>query len=71
MSQYTAAIPDDGQVRTEIREFFKKFYEVSDSPSDHERYAEQFTKGGKLIMGPNEVNGRDGKLFDSLCSLPG
>ena len=61
MSQYTASTPGDGQVKPEIKSFFEKFYEISDTPSDHENYAEQFTKDGKLIMGPNESNGRDGE----------
>ena len=63
MGQYTASVPSDGQVRPEIKEFFEKFYEASDDPTEHEKYSEQFTKKGKLIMGPNESNGRDGKLF--------
>ena len=62
MSQYTASTPGDGQVRPDIKSFFEKFYEVSDTPSAHEEYAEQFTKNAKLIMGPNESNGRDGKF---------
>ena len=66
MSQYTASTPEDGQVRPEIRSFFEKFYEVSDTPSDHELYAKQFTKNGKLIMGPNESNGRDGKFSAAI-----
>jgi hypothetical protein len=61
MSQYTASTPGDDQVRPEIKGFFEKFYEISDTPSDHELYAKQFTKNGRLIMGPNESNGRDGK----------
>ena len=61
MSQYTASTPGDGQVKPEIKSFFEKFYEISDTPSDHEKYAEQFTKNGKLIMGPNESNGRGGE----------
>jgi hypothetical protein len=60
MSQYTAAVPDDGQVKPEIRSFFEEFYKRSDTPGDHERYAQSFAKSGKLIMGPNEANGRDG-----------
>jgi hypothetical protein len=60
MSQYTASVPSDGQVKPEIRSFFEEFYKVSDTPDALEKYADQFTKGGKLIMGPNEVNGRDG-----------
>ncbi len=62
MSQYTASTPGDGQVRSEIKSYFEKFYEVSDNPSAHEVYAEQFTKDAKLIMGPNESNGRDGEF---------
>ena len=61
MSQYKASTPSDGQVRDEIRSYFEKFYEISDSPESHERYSEQFTKDAKLIMGPNEANGRSGK----------
>jgi hypothetical protein len=60
MSQYTALVPDDGQVKPEIRSFFEEFYKRSDTPGDHERYAQSFAKSGKLIMGPNEANGRDG-----------
>ena len=62
MSQYTASTPSDGQVKPEIRAFFEKFYEISDSPEAHEKYSEQFTKYGKLIMGPTESNGRSGKF---------
>lgn len=63
MGQYTASIPSDGQVRLEIKDFFEKFYEVSDNPETHEKYSEQFTKNGKLIMGPNESNGRSGEFL--------
>lgn len=59
MSQYTASVPGDGQVREEIKAFFEKFYQVSDSPSAHDEYATFFTKNGVLIMGPNETSGRD------------
>ena len=69
MSQYVASIPDDGQVKPEIRSFFEKFFEISDTPDAHEKYSEQFTKNGELIMGPNETNGRDGTCFLPNCSL--
>ena len=65
MSRYTASVPPDGQVKPEIRDFFEKFYEISDDSEAHEKYAEQFTKNGKLIMGPNETNGRSGELPDT------
>ena len=60
MSQYTASTPGDDQVKPEIKSFFEKFYEISDTPDAHQKYSQQFTKNGKLIMGPNESNGRDG-----------
>lgn len=60
MTQYTASTPGDDQVRPEIRSFFERFFEISDTPSDHENYSQQFTQNGKLIMGPNESKGRDG-----------
>ncbi|KAK3691959.1 hypothetical protein LTR37_018319 [Vermiconidia calcicola] len=67
MSQYTASVSDDGQVRSEIVKFFEKFYEISDDPNGHEKYGSFFTKDGKLIMGPNETNGRE----DIVKARPG
>lgn len=61
MSQYTASVPDDGQVKPEIRSYFERFYEVSDTPDAHEKYAEQYTKDATLIMGPSEVKGRESR----------
>ncbi|KAF2486575.1 hypothetical protein BDY17DRAFT_291722 [Neohortaea acidophila] len=58
MSQYTASVPPDGQVRPEIVEYFERFYAVSDTPDAHDKYAQLFTKDAKLIMGPAESNGR-------------
>ncbi len=68
MSQYTASIPPDGQVKPEIREFLEKFYAISDDPSANEQHARSLTKDGKLIMGPTEVNGYDGRLLCPVCS---
>jgi hypothetical protein len=64
MSQYSAAVPSDGQVKPAIKAFFERFYKISDTPDGHENYADQFTPDGKLIMGLNEVNGRDGEQND-------
>lgn len=63
MSQYTASVPSDGQVKPEIKEFFERFYQISDNPEAHEEYSNQFTNNGKLIMGPNESNGRSGECL--------
>ena len=61
MGNYTASTPGDSQVKPEIKRYFEKFYQISDTPDAHERYSEQFTKNGKLIMGPAESNGRAGR----------
>lgn len=57
MGQYTASVPSDGTVKPEIKDFFERFYAVSDDPEAHEEYSKQFTDNGILIMGPNESNG--------------
>ncbi|KAJ8610740.1 hypothetical protein MRB53_038382 [Persea americana] len=61
MNQYIASVPADGQVRAEIRSFYERFYQISDDPSDHAKYAEYFTKNAKLIVGSAEKTGRDGR----------
>ncbi|KAK4541744.1 hypothetical protein LTR36_007453 [Oleoguttula mirabilis] len=59
MSQYQASVPGDDLVKPEIRTYFERFYETSDTPDAHEKYAQSFTKDAKLIMASNEANGRD------------
>ena len=60
MSQYSASVPQGGEVKPEIKEFFERFYAISDTPDGHEKYADMFTKNAKLIMASNGVEGRDG-----------
>lgn len=59
MSQYSASVPSDGQVNPSVKSFFERFYEVSDNPTGHEQYADMFTSNARLIMGLNEVSGRE------------
>lgn len=63
MSQYTASTPGPDHVRPEIVNYFEHFYEVSDSPTEHEGYSHEFTKDATLIMGPSESKGRSGTLI--------
>ena len=70
MGSYTASTPGDDQVKPDITKYFEKFYEVSDTPDAHEKYSEQYTKNAKLIMGPIEVNGRDGKCNRNTAQSP-
>ena len=62
MPQYTASVPADGLVKPEIVRFYERFYEVSDTPSGHEDYANMFTKSGKIIIGANAATGKDGSF---------
>lgn len=48
-------------MKPEIKAFFERFYAISDTPDDHEKYADMFTENAKLIMASNAVEGRDGK----------
>ena len=60
MTSYTAAGPADGTVKPEILKFYERFYEVSDSPSGHQDYADMFTKDGKIIIGTASATGTEG-----------
>ncbi|KAK4635397.1 hypothetical protein CLAFUW4_00642 [Fulvia fulva] len=59
MSQHSASAPQAGEVKPEIKAFFERFYAISDTPDDHEKYADMFTENAKLIMASNAVEGRD------------
>ncbi|WPG98398.1 Hypothetical protein R9X50_00118800 [Acrodontium crateriforme] len=58
MSQYKAQA--NGAIKPAIQQFFESFYAISDTPDDHEKYSQQFTKNAKLIIASNEANGREG-----------
>ena len=66
-SEYPASIPvDEGIVK-----FFEIFYETSDTPSAHERYAESFTKDATLIMASKKSQGHKGRpAFPLSFSIP-
>ena len=49
-----------------IPEFFETFYQISDTPDAHERYADAFTEDALLIMASKQAKGRKG-LF--VCFL--
>lgn len=70
MSQYAASVPSDQAVKPSIASFFEQFYQTSDSPTGHEKYADAFTNDAKLIMGLNEVNGREGMFLPPPFPLP-
>ncbi|KAL1585060.1 hypothetical protein WHR41_06186 [Cladosporium halotolerans] len=60
MSQYIASVPDDGTLKPGIASFFENFYAISDTPTGHELYADQFTGDATLIMASKVAKGRQG-----------
>jgi hypothetical protein len=48
-----------------VRSFLRQFYRVSDTPSEHEVYADQFTTDATFIMGSQKRQGTAG----TECSI--
>lgn len=73
MSQYTASIPSDGQVRPKIQTVLGDFLNTTNRPDTHERYIDMFTKDAKITMGVNDFNGRNDNNWpnDSIGSNAG
>lgn len=60
MSSYTSEYPAGVQIDSDIKAFFERFYEISDTPDAHEEYAKQFTADAKVTMASKKVNGSEG-----------
>jgi hypothetical protein len=56
---YKSSYPPHLSVDPGIVAFFKKFYEVSDTPSAHEAYADSFTSDATFQIGIKQVKGKD------------
>ena len=56
---YTSSYPHNLDVDPGIKSFLEKFYEVSDTPSAHEAYADSFTTDATFQIGLKQVKGRD------------
>jgi len=59
---YTGQTPPSSSPDPRIVPFFEKFYEVSDTPSEHEAYANSFLPDAEFVMGTKVTNGYDGIL---------
>ena len=60
---YTGQTPSSSSpLDPRIVPFFEKFYEVSDTPSEHEAYATSFIPDADFIMGTRTTKGYDGIL---------
>jgi len=54
---YSSSYPQEIKPENGIKEFFEKFYEISDTRDRHEDYAACFTKDATLFMGVKESRG--------------
>lgn len=72
MSSYTSQYPGV-EVDPAIKQYFETFYQTSDTPDAHEKYADSFTKDAKLIMASKTCQGYDGmhKLAISIRQTSG
>ncbi|PQE18669.1 fungal specific transcription protein [Rutstroemia sp. NJR-2017a BVV2] len=69
---YSSTYPQAIKPETGIKEFFEKFYEISDTRDRHEDYAACFTEDATLFMGVKESRGFEeaaGKAFEKRAKL--
>jgi hypothetical protein len=57
---YKSAYPSNLPIDDGIKAYFEEFYQTSDTPDAHEKYAESFTKDATLVMGLKVGKGYDG-----------
>jgi hypothetical protein len=57
---YKSEYPPGVQVDDGIKEYFEEFYQTSDTPDAHEKYADSFTKDATVVIGSKKGVGRDG-----------
>ena len=55
---YSSKYPAGIQVDSGIKRFFEEFYQTSDTPDAHEKYADSFTEDATLIMASKKGVGR-------------
>lgn len=60
MPSYASEYPSGGSFDEAYKQFFERFYEISDTPEAHEEYSRQFTSGATVIMASKKVEGTDG-----------
>lgn len=60
-SLYSAEYPPNVPIDEGIVQFFETFYETSDAPDAHEKYAASFTKDATLVMASKKSQGHDGR----------
>lgn len=61
-SQYTASTPADDLVPKSILNFFERLYKSIDTASQHEEFANCFTKDAVIVFASSRYEGRKGKI---------
>jgi len=56
---YTSEYPANVPVETGIKPFFEAFYQRSDIPGEHEKYADFFTNNATVFVGSRNAVGRE------------
>jgi len=56
---YTFSTPPNTDLDPGMVKFFEKFYEVSDTPSAHEAYADSFADDATFMIGVKQVKGKE------------
>ncbi len=67
---YKSEYPPGVQVDDGIKAFFEEFYETSDTPDAHEKYADSFTKDATIIMASKKGVGRAGNGYFFSSTQP-
>jgi hypothetical protein len=59
MSSYKSQIPQSPPLNPAYTSFFESFYAISDTPTAHDKYVDQFTADATVIMASKRCAGRD------------
>ncbi|KAF1353892.1 hypothetical protein BDV97DRAFT_291349 [Delphinella strobiligena] len=59
MSSYASEYPAGEQFDPAYKQFFERFYQISDTPDAHEEYSKQFTSNADLTMASKKAKGTD------------
>jgi hypothetical protein len=60
---YKFEYPCDAIILNGIHPFFKAFYQTSDTPDAHEKYADFFTEDATFVLASKTAKGREGMWF--------
>lgn len=65
---YTSEYPANVPVEAGIKTFLEAFYQRSDIPGEHEKYADFFTNNATVFVGSRNAVGREGDISIPLIT---